>query len=100
VEKPARRRRVPQAMGDAWFVLQYGAESPLPQHPGLSKAFAPIEISLLRRSAPGVGLRRRKEECFSVGAGRPSAEGPWRPNSFGAQADRRPKTLAPIEIGL
>jgi hypothetical protein len=33
-------------MGDAWFVLQYGAESPLPQHPGLSKAFTPIEIGL------------------------------------------------------
>jgi hypothetical protein len=33
-------------MGDAWFVLQYGAESRLPQHPGLSKALAPIEIGL------------------------------------------------------
>jgi hypothetical protein len=27
----------------------------------------------------------------SVGAGRPSAEGLWRPNSFGVQADRGPK---------
>jgi hypothetical protein len=34
-----------------------------------------------------------------VGAGRPSAEGPSRPNSFGAQADRRPKAFMPIEIG-
>jgi len=38
------------------------------------KAFSPIEIGLLRRDAPGVGLRRRRER-FSVGAGRPLAEG-------------------------
>jgi len=38
------------------------------------KAFTPIEIGLPRRDAPGVGLRRRKER-FSVGAGRPLAEG-------------------------
>jgi hypothetical protein len=44
-------------MGDAWFVLQYGAESPLPQHLGLSKAFTPIEIGLKGACAPGVGLR-------------------------------------------
>jgi hypothetical protein len=56
------------------------------------KAFAPIEIGPSRRCASSVGLRRRRE-CFSVGAGRPSAEGPRRPNSFGAQADRRPKAL-------
>jgi hypothetical protein len=35
-----------------------------------------------------------------VGAGRPLAEGLWRPNSFGTQADRRPEAFAPIEIGL
>jgi hypothetical protein len=46
------------------------------------KAFTPIEIGLPRRCAPGVGLRRRKGD-FSVGAGRPLAEG-----------------SAPIEIGL
>jgi hypothetical protein len=99
------------------------------------KAFVPIEIGPSRRSAPGVGLRRRKEPppgrhrptvgrrllCrlksapqgaprqasasadaknpLPVGTGRPSAEGPWRPNSFGAQADRRPKASVPIEIG-
>jgi hypothetical protein len=62
------------------------------------KAFVPIEIGLQRRSAPGVGLRRRRER-FSVGAGRPSAEGLSRPNSFGTQADRRPKAFVPIEIG-
>jgi hypothetical protein len=39
-----------------------------------SKAFAPIEIGLPRRDAPSVGLRRRGER-FSVGAGRPLAEG-------------------------
>jgi hypothetical protein len=38
------------------------------------KAFTPIEIGLPRRDAPGVGLRRR-EERFSVGTGRPLAEG-------------------------
>jgi hypothetical protein len=48
----------------------------------LAKGFAPIEIGLLRRYAPGVGLRRR-EEYLSVGAGRPLAKG-----------------FAPIEIGL
>jgi hypothetical protein len=37
---------------------------------------------------------------FPVGAGRPSAEGPWRPNSFGAHTDRRPEAFMPIEIGL
>jgi len=116
------------------------------------KTPTPIEIGLSRRSAPGVGLRRRKtpsrsaqadhrpkasggrihsacrptvgqrrprrlksasqgaprqasasanaEGIFAVGAGRPLAEGPWRPNSFGVQADHRPKTPTPIEIGL
>jgi hypothetical protein len=39
------------------------------------QAFTPIEIGLLRRFAPGVGLRRRKR-CFPVGAGRPSAARP------------------------
>jgi hypothetical protein len=40
--------------------------------------------------APSVGLRRRRER-FSVGAGRPLAEGLRRPNSFGApRARRRP----------
>jgi len=38
--------------------------------------------------------------AFPVGAGRPSAEGLWRPNSFGAQADRWPEAFALIEIGL
>jgi len=38
------------------------------------KAFSLIEIGLLRRDAPSVGLRRRRER-FSVGAGRPLAEG-------------------------
>ena len=53
------------------------------------KPLLPIEI----------GLRRCRER-FSVGAGRPSAEGPWRPNSFGTHADRRPEAFMPIEIGL
>ena len=35
-----------------------------------------------------------------VGAGRPLAEGLSRPNSFGAQADHRPKAFVPMEIGL
>ena len=56
----------------------------------LAEGFAPIEIGLPRRDAPSVGLRRRKG-FFSVDAGRPSAEGPWGPNSFGTQADRRPQ---------
>jgi len=63
------------------------------------KAVAPIEIGLPRRCAPGVGLRRRKWD-LPVGAGRSSAGGPWRPNSFGAHADRRPEAFMPIEIGL
>jgi hypothetical protein len=57
-----------------------------------------LEIGLPRRCAPGVGLRRRKR-YLPVGAGRPSAEGPWRPNSFGTYADHRPKAFTPIEIG-
>jgi len=52
----------------------------------------PMEISLPRHSAPGVGLRRRKN-VFPVGAGRPPAEGPLRPNSFGTQADHQPKAF-------
>jgi hypothetical protein len=40
------------------------------------------------------------KDTSPVGAGRPPAEGPWRPNSFGAQADRRPEAFTPIEIGL
>jgi hypothetical protein len=40
--------------------------------------------------APGVGLRRR-EERFSVGAGRPLAKGLIRSNSSDTQADRRPQ---------
>jgi hypothetical protein len=61
--------------------------------------------------APCVGLRRRKER-FSVGAGRPLAEGLRRPNSFGApRAERQPpptrgtfrspwpKAFTPIETG-
>jgi len=91
------------------------------------KAFAPIEIGLFGRYAPGVGLRRRKGD-FSVGAGRPWAGGSApieiglqrrcapgvglrrRKGDFrSAQADRGPKALrrlwaggvfAPIEIGL
>jgi hypothetical protein len=31
------------------------------------------------------------KDTSPVGAGRPLAEGPWRPNSFGPQADRRPQ---------
>jgi hypothetical protein len=62
------------------------------------KAFVPIEIGLPRRCTPSVGLRRRKRRS-SVGAGRPRAEGLPRPNSFGMQADRRPKAFVPMEIG-
>jgi hypothetical protein len=40
------------------------------------------------------------KNVFPVGAGRPLAEGPWRPNSFGVQADRWPEAFVPIEIGL
>jgi hypothetical protein len=50
------------------------------------KAFTPIEIGLSGRCAPGVGLRRRKD-AFSVGAGRPLAEGfhaDWKSASPGA----------------
>ena len=72
-----------------------------------AQAFTPIEIGLLRCCAPGVGLRRRKRRLsgrrrptvgrrppeveFIRRAGRPLAEGLWRPNSFGApRARRRP----------
>jgi hypothetical protein len=44
------------------------------------KAFAPIEIGLSRRDAPGVGLRRRGERLWP--------------------AQRWSKAFAPIEIGL
>jgi len=48
-------------------------------------AFAPIEIGLHRRFAPGVGLRRhRRKECLFRSA----------------CADRRPQAFTPIEIGL
>jgi len=57
--------------------------------PGRRRLSRRLEIGLLRRSAPRVGLRRRKRH-LPVGAGRPLAEGPWRPNSFGAQANPRP----------
>ncbi|QWK09759.1 MAG: hypothetical protein KNN16_10305 [Thermoflexus hugenholtzii] len=40
------------------------------------------------------------KDAFLVGAGRPSAGGLWRPNSFGVRAGRRPEAFAPIEIGL
>ena len=39
------------------------------------------------------------KDTFPVGAGRPSAKGPPRPNSFGMQADRWPKAFVPIKIG-
>jgi hypothetical protein len=57
-----------------------------------------LKSAFLGALAPGVGLRRRKRH--PVGAGRPPAEGPWRPNSFGAQAERWPEAFTPIEIGL
>ncbi|WP_448595699.1 hypothetical protein, partial [Thermoflexus hugenholtzii] len=40
------------------------------------------------------------KNVFLVGAGRPPAEGPLRPNSFGAQANRRSKAFTLIEISL
>jgi hypothetical protein len=86
---------------------------------------SPVRPRPDQRSAPGVGLRRRKscpfgwhrptagrrppqaefmrhpprqasasanaKDTLPVGAGRPPAEGLPRPNSFGAQADHRPK---------
>jgi hypothetical protein len=101
--------RQASASADARDASPVGAGRPPAEGPGRPnsfgtqaerwlKAFVPIEIGLLRRCAPGVGLRRRKR-YLPVGAGRPSAAGPSRPNSFGAQADRRPKAFTPIEIG-
>jgi hypothetical protein len=50
----------------------------------------PMEIGPSRRCTPSVGLRRRKRQ-FS-GRRRPTVgRRPPRPNSFGAQADHRPK---------
>jgi hypothetical protein len=49
-----------------------------------------------RRASASVDAK----DTSPVGAGRPSAEGPGRPNSFGVHADRRPKAFPPIEIGL
>jgi len=79
----------------------------------------PLEAEFIRRPRPTIGQRHPRrlksasqgaprqasasanaEGIFAVGAGRPLAEGPWRPNSFGVQADRRPKAPTPIEIGL
>jgi len=54
----------------------------------------------LKSASPGAARRASAfadaEDTFPVGAGRPLAEGLQRPNSFGAQAGRRPKALAPI----
>jgi hypothetical protein len=70
------------------------------------KASVPIEIGPSRRSTPSASADAPQASASAdaknplpVGTGRPSAEGPWRPNSFGAQADRRPKASVPIEIG-
>jgi len=63
----------------------------MPQNGPARVLTTPIEIGLQGRSALSVGLRPRRER-FSVGAGRPSAKGPWRPNSFGTQADHRPQS--------
>jgi len=58
----------------------------------------------LKSASPGAARRASAfadaEDTFPVGAGRPSAEGLPRPNSFGAQAGRRPEAFPPIEIGL
>ena len=55
------------------------------------KAFTPIEIGLPRRLRARHQPPPTQKAFFSVGAGRPSAEGPPRPNSFGTlRARRRP----------
>jgi hypothetical protein len=64
------------------------------------QAFTPIEIGLLRRFAPGVGLRRRKRH--PPGRHRPTV---GRKASGGRihsapRANRRPQAFTPIEIGL
>jgi hypothetical protein len=127
VDGPQREARTRECGGESFWSAQADRRP---------EAFVPIEIGLLGRCAPGVGLRRRgacffgrrrptvgrrllcrlksafqgavrrasafadAERAFSVGAGRPSAGGPWRPNSFGVQADRWPEAFVPIEIGL
>jgi hypothetical protein len=62
-------------------------------------------LSRRLKSASSGAMRRASafadaKDAFLVGAGRPSAEGLWRPNSFGVWAGRWPEAFAPIEIGL
>jgi len=84
--RPSRRLKsaFPGAMRQASAFTDARNVSRSAQADRWPKAFTPIEIGLPRRDAPGVGLRRRKER-FSVGAGRPLAEGLSRSNSFDAQ---------------
>jgi hypothetical protein len=56
-----------------------------------AQAFTPIEIGLLGRLRAKRRPPPTQKAFFSVGAGRPLAEGLWRPNSFGAQAAHWPK---------
>jgi hypothetical protein len=71
----------------------------------------PLEAEFIRRAPRQASAFADAKSAFPVGAGRPLAGGLWRPNSFGAQAGRRPKAprgrihstpkaFTPIEIGL
>jgi hypothetical protein len=100
-EGPSRRLKsaFPGAMRQASAFADARNVPRLAQADRWPKAFTPIEIGLPRRDAPGVGLRRR-EERFSVGAGRPLAKGLRRPNSFGApRAGRRPPPTQATLLG-
>jgi hypothetical protein len=54
---------------------------------------APIEIGLFKALTRQASASADAKNAFPVGAGRPSAVGLRRPNSFGTHADRRPKAL-------
>jgi hypothetical protein len=60
----------------------------------------PPKAEFIRHTPRQASASADTKNALPVGAGRPSAEGPPRPNSFGAHADRRPKAFTPIEIGL
>jgi hypothetical protein len=64
------------------------------QPPGRRRPTAgrrPLEAEFIRRTPRRAPASADAKDILSVGAGRPPAGGPLRPNSFGAQADHRPK---------
>jgi len=53
----------------------------------------PLEAEFIRHTPRQASASADARDALSVGAGRPLAEGPWRPNSFGIQSRRFAKGL-------